>query len=68
MSYKEALSSTCQCVAHSAALEWVWKLSDIPEPLTDDWGSKLVQVLLPLILKSARLDNMDVEGCGQGFP
>ena len=68
MSCEEALSSACHCVAHCAALEWVWKLIDIPEPLTDDWGSKLVQVVLPLILKSARLDDMDVEGCGQGSP
>ena len=67
-SYKEALGSACHCVAHCAALEWVWKLIDIPEPLTDDWGSKLVQVVLPLILKSAGLDAMDVEGCGQGSP
>ena len=68
MSYKDALESACQCVAHSSHLEWVWKLIDIPEPITDDWGSKLVQVLIPLILRSAGLEDLDIEGCRQGSP
>ena len=61
MSYKDALSSVCDCVAHSSLMEWVWKLIDIPEPITDDWGSKLVQVVFPVILKSAGLEDMDIE-------
>ena len=67
-SYKEALSSSCQCVAHSSHLEWVWKLIDIPEPVTDDWGSKLILVVIPLLLKSAGLEDLDVEGGRQGSP
>lgn len=67
-SYEDALSSACHCVAHSSHLEWVWKLIDIPEPLTDDWGSKLVQVVFPLILKTAGLEDMDIESCRQGSP
>ena len=53
-------------MAHSSHLEWVWKLIDIPEPITDDWGSKLVQVVFPHILKSAGLEDRDIEGCRQG--
>ncbi len=64
---------TCACIAHKLALDkpelsWVWKLVDIPEPVTDDWGGKVVTTLLPLILEASGIMNLEVETCSQGTP
>ena len=62
------MSSTqagCNCVAHQSELEWVYKLIDVPEPLTDDWGCKLANILLPIIFRQAGLFQLDVEDVWQ---
>ena len=45
-----------------------WKLIDIPDILTDDWGSKLANGFLPEIFKRGNVNGvkLDVEDCKQG--
>ena len=58
----------CNCVAHQCTSEWAYKLIDIPEPLTNDWGNKLAGTLLPLIFREANLFQLDVDAVKQGSP
>ena len=68
--YNQLQNVVCQCPAHMSDHDWVYKLVDIPEPLTDDWGAKLSDILIPLIFETAAKKNLlpgfDVEGCRAG--
>ena len=64
----EVTQAGCNCVAHQSELEWVYKLIDVPEPLTDDWGCKLANTLLSIIFRQAGLFQLDVEDVRQGSP
>ena len=64
--YKECKKPRCNCIAHQSEQQLVWKLIDIPEKLTDDWGSKMANTLLPEIFKRANLFDLEVEDCKQG--
>jgi len=53
----------CECSAHQSDLEWAYELIEIPQPVTDDWGLKLANVLLPVTFKESELFNyLQVEG------
>jgi hypothetical protein len=66
--YRDCKIPRCTCIAHQSELEAAWKLIDIPNRLTDDWGSKLAHGLLPEIFKRGNVNGMqlDVEDCKQG--
>ena len=64
--YKECKMPRCNCIAHQSDQQLVWKLIDIPEKLTDDWGSKMANSLLPEIFKHAHLFDLEVEDCKHG--
>ena len=65
---EDLIEQGCQCAAHTSGYDWVYKLIDIPEPLTDDWGDKLSATLLPIIFEAAGLPSLDVESVRQGSP
>ena len=56
----------CNCIAHQSEEDIVWKLINIPDQLTDDWGNKLVTNLLPEIFMRSDLHKIDMEDCKQG--
>ena len=64
--YSDYKQPRCKCVAHQSALEVVWKLIDMPQKLTDDWGNKLARNLLPQIFMRSDVHKVDLEGCKQG--
>ena len=45
------LASTCQCVAHTTKMSSVSDLINITEPLTNDSGNLLADVMISLILQ-----------------
>ena len=63
--YKECKTPRCKCIAHQSKVDVVWELIDIPSSLTDDWGSKLANALLPEIFKRGNV-NIKLEDCKQG--
>ena len=63
------LASTCQCVAHTTKMSSVSDLINITEPLTDDSGNLLADVMISLILKKASLaEKLRFQSCKQGSP
>ena len=64
------VSSTCQCAAHTTAtMSSVSNLINIAEPLTDDSGSVLANIIISLILKKASLaESLQFQTCKQGSP
>ena len=64
--YKECTTPRCKCIAHQSTQDLIWKLIDIPDKLTDDWGNKLAHALLPEIFRRGDVNNVEVEGCSQG--
>ena len=69
--YSAVETPTCKCIAHAnLQYEWIWRLLDIPEPVTDDWGTKLACALILLILETAAqhrlLPACSVESSGSG--